>query len=321
VAKIKTPLMVVQGANDPRVRKSESDQIVVALRERSFPVEYIVAPDEGHGFARPVNNMAMIAAAEKFLAKHLGGRFQEGATPEVAARLKEITVDVKTVEKPKRIDAASVGTPKPAVDLKPGTSNYNAKIELGGQSIEMKIALDVKESGSGWEVTEVAKGAMGEMSDASWLEKGSLVLTKRSIKQGPIAIDLAFKNNKADGTMSRNGQSKPVSADLGGALFADGAGAHAVMGTLPLAEGYTTTFRNFDVRKQKVELKQLKVAGSEKVSVPAGNFDAFKVEVVSADGDGGKTTLWIAKDSRKVVKMNATLPQMNGATLTSELTQ
>jgi dipeptidyl aminopeptidase/acylaminoacyl peptidase len=321
VAKIKTPLMVVQGANDPRVRKSESDQIVVALRERSFPVEYIVAPDEGHGFARPVNNMAMIAAAEKFLAKHLGGRFQEGATPEVAARLKEITVDVKTVEKPKRIDAASVGTPKPAVDLKPGTSNYNAKIELGGQSIEMKIALDVKESGSGWEVTEVAKGAMGEMSDASWLEKGSLVLTKRSIKQGPIAIDLAFKNNKADGTMSMNGQSKPVSADLGGALFADGAGAHAVMGTLPLAEGYTTTFRNFDVRKQKVELKQLKVAGSEKVSVPAGNFDAFKVEVVSADGDGGKTTLWIAKDSRKVVKMNATLPQMNGATLTSELTQ
>jgi hypothetical protein len=97
--------------------------------------------------------------------------------------------------------------------------------------------------------------------------------------------------------------------------------AHAVMRTLPLTDGYTTTFRNFNVQKQKVALKQLKVAGSEKVPVPAGSFDAFKVEVVSADGDGGKTTLWIAKDSRKVVKMSATLPQMNGATLTSELTQ
>lgn len=96
-AKIRTPLLVVQGANDPRVKKAESDQIVVALRDRGFPVEYIVAPDEGHGFARPVNNMAMYAAIEKFLAKHLGGRFQESMTPEVAARLREITVDPASV--------------------------------------------------------------------------------------------------------------------------------------------------------------------------------------------------------------------------------
>ncbi|RNI28883.1 S9 family peptidase [Rufibacter latericius] len=95
--KIKAPLLVVQGANDPRVNKAESDQIVVALRTRGFPVEYLVAPDEGHGFARPVNNMAMLAAAEKFLAKHLGGRYQESMSPAVATRLKEITVDVKSV--------------------------------------------------------------------------------------------------------------------------------------------------------------------------------------------------------------------------------
>jgi dipeptidyl aminopeptidase/acylaminoacyl peptidase len=66
--KIKTPLLVVQGANDPRVNIHEANQIVVALRDRGFPVEYMVAPDEGHGFARPVNNMAMVAKAEKFLA-------------------------------------------------------------------------------------------------------------------------------------------------------------------------------------------------------------------------------------------------------------
>lgn len=102
--KIVAPLMVVQGANDPRVNKHESDQIVVALRDRGFPVEYIVAPDEGHGFARPVNNMAMLAAAEKFLAKHLGGRYQESMKPEVATRLSEITVDPQTVtlEKPEK---------------------------------------------------------------------------------------------------------------------------------------------------------------------------------------------------------------------------
>lgn len=95
--KIKTPLLVVQGANDPRVNKAEADQLVVALRERNYPVQYLLAPDEGHGFARPVNNLAMIAAAEKFLAQYLGGRYQESMTPAVAQRLAEITVDPKTV--------------------------------------------------------------------------------------------------------------------------------------------------------------------------------------------------------------------------------
>jgi dipeptidyl aminopeptidase/acylaminoacyl peptidase len=95
--KIKTPLLIAQGANDPRVNHAESEQIVVALRDRGFPVEYLLIPDEGHGFARPVNNMASIMAAERFLAKYLGGRAQEGGTPEVVARLKEVTVDPKTV--------------------------------------------------------------------------------------------------------------------------------------------------------------------------------------------------------------------------------
>ncbi|HRN49312.1 MAG TPA: S9 family peptidase [Niabella sp.] len=62
--KIKAPLMIIQGANDPRVKKAESDQIVIALRDLKRDVQYILADDEGHGFAKPVNNMAMVAASE-----------------------------------------------------------------------------------------------------------------------------------------------------------------------------------------------------------------------------------------------------------------
>jgi dipeptidyl aminopeptidase/acylaminoacyl peptidase len=101
VDKIKTPLMVVQGANDPRVKKAEADQIIVAMREKGIPVEYICAPDEGHGFARPVNNMAYLAASEKFMAQHIKGvRYQTTMTDAVAKRLKEISVDIKTVVMP-----------------------------------------------------------------------------------------------------------------------------------------------------------------------------------------------------------------------------
>ncbi len=103
VEKIKTPLMIVQGANDPRVKKAEADQIVVALRERNYPVVYILAEDEGHGFQRPINNLAMFAESEKFLAKFLGGRFQKDMKPEVENRLKELIVDVKSVKMPETV--------------------------------------------------------------------------------------------------------------------------------------------------------------------------------------------------------------------------
>jgi dipeptidyl aminopeptidase/acylaminoacyl peptidase len=73
---IKAPLLIGQGANDPRVNKAESDQIVAAMRKNNKPVEYFVFPDEGHGFARPENKMAFNAAAEEFLAKYLGGRYE-----------------------------------------------------------------------------------------------------------------------------------------------------------------------------------------------------------------------------------------------------
>ena len=68
------PLLIGQGANDPRVKQAESDQIVEAMRKRNKPVEYVVYPDEGHGFQRPENRMHFFALVEQFLAKHAGGR-------------------------------------------------------------------------------------------------------------------------------------------------------------------------------------------------------------------------------------------------------
>jgi dipeptidyl aminopeptidase/acylaminoacyl peptidase len=318
--KIKTPLLVVQGANDPRVKRAESDQIVIALRDRGFPVEYLLAPDEGHGFARPVNNMAMFATAEKFLAKHLQGRFQESMTPEVATRLTEITVDPKTVTLRKTVDPSAVTAPTPSTDLQPGTAKYQATIGAGDQNMAMTITQEITEAGGAWVATETATTPMGDMSDSTTLAKGTLIATKRSIRQGPLAVDLAFGDGKATGTMAMGGEPKPVSVDLGGPLFADGGGSHAVVATLPLAEGYSATYRNFDIRKQKPSLKQVKVLGAEQVTVPAGTFTAWKVQLSSAEGEPGETTLWVAQDTRKVVKITATLPEMGNATFAAELT-
>ncbi len=73
---IKKPLLIGQGANDPRVKQAESDQIVKAMQEKKIPVTYVLYPDEGHGFQRPENRLSFFAVTEAFLAKHLGGEFE-----------------------------------------------------------------------------------------------------------------------------------------------------------------------------------------------------------------------------------------------------
>lgn len=89
VESIKKPLLIGQGANDPRVKQAESDQIVQAMVASKIPVGYVLYSDEGHGFRRPPNRISFNAITEKFLVTHLGGRREpfgndfEGSTAEV----------------------------------------------------------------------------------------------------------------------------------------------------------------------------------------------------------------------------------------------
>ena len=77
IDQIKIPILIAQGANDPRVKQTESEQIVEAMKTRGIECEYILFPDEGHGFRKPKNRLKFYAATEKFLANHLGGRYEK----------------------------------------------------------------------------------------------------------------------------------------------------------------------------------------------------------------------------------------------------
>jgi dipeptidyl aminopeptidase/acylaminoacyl peptidase len=112
VDKIEKPLLIGQGANDPRVTQLEADQIVKAMQEHKIPVTYVIYPDEGHGFARPENRMSFNAVMEAFLAEQLGGRFQpvgedfEGATIEVPAGADDVPGISEALQKAKQKDSA-----------------------------------------------------------------------------------------------------------------------------------------------------------------------------------------------------------------------
>ncbi|WP_017303585.1 alpha/beta hydrolase family protein [Spirulina subsalsa] len=100
VEQIQSPLLVIQGANDPRVRATESHQIVAALRDLGREVEYLLAPDEGHGFTQSINRLAVAVAMERFLAHHLGGRYQETLPPALQTRLQQLTIDIDQIRTP-----------------------------------------------------------------------------------------------------------------------------------------------------------------------------------------------------------------------------
>jgi dipeptidyl aminopeptidase/acylaminoacyl peptidase len=332
IDKIRVPLLVVHGANDPRVKQAESDAIVIALRDKGHPVEYIVAPDEGHGFRAPNNRMSLAVAMERFLAKHLGGRAQQDVPAPLAEHLAKITVDVKTVTLAKGPDAAllarATSGPLPAADgkaVRPEVLEYAVKMDMGGRSMEMSVKRTVEESmreaKACWRVTDVVTMPMGSMTSSYDLDRQSLVPV-RFEASGMATSKLDFTATSVTGEMGAGGQSMPVNAKLDAPVFGDDAAFVLVLSALPLAAGYETTYRTFEASKQKARPMRLKVGAAQSVSVPAGTFEALVVETEPLDGEeGGRTTLHVTREApHRVVKSSAKLPaQMGGGTMTSEL--
>ncbi len=107
VDNISRPLLIAQGANDPRVKQNESDQIVKAMQAKKLPVTYVLYADEGHGFARPENRLSFYAITEAFLADHLGGEYEPIGNDFVGANL---TVPAGADEIPGLTDALVRGS-------------------------------------------------------------------------------------------------------------------------------------------------------------------------------------------------------------------
>jgi len=216
-------------------------------------------------------------------------------------------------------DKKPAGLPKPAVDLEPGVYHYRVKLEAGGQVMNLKSSTTIQDGGASWTAIGEMEMPGGSVTDTTTIEKTTLIPQKRHLSRGPVVVDLDFSNDKATGKISMNGQESSIGVDMGGPLFADGAGANEAIASLPLAVGYSVSFRNLDIQTHKVRLLQLTVAGIESVTVPAGKFDAFRVDITSADGGSDKRTVWVAKDTRKVVKGSASVAAMGGAVFTAEL--
>jgi len=328
--KIKAPLLVVQGGNDPRCKLPESKQIVIAMRDLGRDVEYLIADDEGHGFAGADNRSAFRVAQEKFFAKHLGGRYQETVKESVQKRLDEIVVPIATVtlDEPAGDIESAKTAPLPAVDtsnLKPSKMKYAAKAAVRGQEFDLDVAVACSGAKRGgkdvWRIISEQSSPMGAAADTFDVDIKTLIPVYRGVKQGGTTVRVNYSETAINGAISMPGREMPLESKLDAPVYGTDNALDVVLASLPLAPGYKTTLRTFDILSQSVKVMTVEVAGIEKVTVPAGTFDAFKVELKNMDGEAGGGTVYINKgvDHYKVRSVMELPPMVGGGTVTSEL--
>jgi len=306
--KIIKPLLIIQGANDPRVKKAEADQIAIALRDKGKNVSYLLADDEGHGFAKPINRMAMYAEVERFLAEQLGGRYQKEMPDDVKNRLNQLKVDITEVTYSPKAEVKSADV-LPAVNLQlsEGAADYNLLLEVQGQSIPMTMKRTITKSGKNWVISDKTSGAMGEMSDVIEYTPQAMPV-KRTSEQMGQKMEMTFDGKK----ISLNAMGKDFPMDMKGAYLCDGPCMDCIIAGFNLKKGYELVFEIPDMTTMKAKQVKLTVGGNESVN----GKECTMVEVVSTENDQDKLTLWVNTKTASAEKMVQVIPAMANAKMT-----
>jgi len=308
--KITKPLLIIQGANDPRVKQAEADQIVIALRDKGQQVTYILADDEGHGFQKPVNKMAMFAEVERFLSPILGGRFQKEMPDDVAKRLKELTVDISTViYDPKSTKAADALPKINANALKPGVFKYDMAIAVQGQKFKMTLTRTITKDSENWTITDATDGAMGSAVDMVILGSSfnpiSRIMTqmgqemKMTYSKNQVIIDMAGKEQKISFT---------------GAFLASSPGFELLAANLNLGVGKSIIVSTEDIQTLKAKMLKIENKGEK----TKDGVLCVVYEISDANNSKEKSSYYFDKVSNALIYSEANVPSMNNAVITMQ---
>ena len=297
----------------------------VTTNDAAFELEYWNAikdssdPEEYRGYLAKYPNGQFADIARRRAAGARGGNgTATRPTPQPTAP--EVKAD-RNSNPPVSPPGKSIGSistpapvaPKPTRDLQPGIIKHQGSFTVGGQDFPLAIATVITGEDGFWVVNRGIALPNGVVSDTSVLEKGTLKSTRQIYSSATESTEYVVNNNQARGNM--NG--KAFTIDLGGEFFAQSAGSYESIATLPLAEGYATTFRNLNLVKLKPVVINLKVVGVERVTIGLGTFNAYKLLITSDDGDSNQA--WISVTDHILLKAIETSKEYGGATIKVEL--
>ena len=210
--------------------------------------------------------------------------------------------------------------------LNPDTLQYTVTMEIRGQKLTMKTTRKIVKAISAgkdiWRIIEENSGAMGSGIDTLELDAASLLPLRRVATQGQGKMFFTYSTSTVEGKIIMGPQEIPIKAQTTNTVLPDGAGMEVPISTLPLAEGYKATLYQFEMMTQKEKAIGLAVVASENITVATKVFDTWKVELTPKDGEPGEIKLWIAKDTRRIIKNESKLPpQAGGGIAVMELTK
>ncbi|MCS7162717.1 MAG: S9 family peptidase [Bacteroidia bacterium] len=298
IERIRVPLLIVQGANDPRVKQQESDQIVAALHAKGYPVRYLLAPDEGHGFQNYDNRMAMIVAIEQFLSERLGGRLQAEVPEAIAKRLLEITKDPAQVRPPAPSDASAAKAKLELIVREPQLFRWNFTFRLQGKEISLQAVERWEALPTGWRFTRITEAPQLPMlsgKDTVEVDASGLLATYRRTQQG-LTIAIQREGDRLHGTYELMGQPTKLDLLLGGKpVYPPNEAILYYLGALPLEQGYRATVELFSPLTQNFEEVEISVEREEKVTLGGQERVAWKVRLTQGNK---QQEVWLDKATR-----------------------
>jgi hypothetical protein len=199
--------------------------------------------------------------------------------------------------------------------LRPGAHEYFRTIHIAGKKIEGTVTTAVAESTRDgrpvWQLTEDTQPELGGHKDITVLDRNSLNPISRVVSQYGSRVELSFSKNQVSGEIATGPTKLPVDVTLEGPILTAGTPAHLAFTTLPLEEGHTKSVVLLDPGTAAVQAFVVKVEATEKLAVPAGAFDAFRVKLDPSDGKGERTTVWIeASAERRLLKTEVVNPSV-----------
>ena len=211
--------------------------------------------------------------------------------------------------------------PLPASAPQVGTYNYKARLKNNSGESDVRMTTSIQDAPDAWKIVDTVVTAAVNTTFTTILDRRTLTVRHNSMRSSGTAVEMEFKDGKVEGQYSSRTGDHPIHGETP-PLLAGSAGNGQMVACLPLAEGYRVSYASFDTINQRSMLMQLQVQGSEQVTVPAGTFDAYKVEISSIPARQ-VTTLWVDKATRIPVKavteVTVAGSDRAGMTLNSEL--
>jgi hypothetical protein len=305
------------------VKKQESDQIVVAARDNDVPVQYMVAPEEGHGFQKEHNRLAVAAKLERFFAQHLGGRHQTNAAPSVQKRLDALAVAPESVTLPDTAATQQAASDAPSgfelmdgSTLQAGTFSYDASMSMQGRSIDLSATRTIASTSTNgtdtWTIVNKTNTPRATVTDSLIVDRGTLRPLSRH-QRGPLTMDVTYTDTSASGSIQMRGQSTSIGTSFDRPTLAGGAHDLVALSTMPLEPGFNTSLQVYSPQQQSVMTANFEVTGTTNVETPAGSFETYVVDVTVGDDRVTGTTHLRKTAPHHVVKTNLTVSTARGS--------